>query len=65
MPAPTLKLPQGPGLYLLVFVLADIAALATRGLNAVFLLLTALAVAGAGVYYWRHLPLLKALPRKL
>jgi hypothetical protein len=65
MPAPTQKLPQGPALYLLLFVLADIAALATRGLNPVFLLLTAIAAAGAGAYFWRNLPLLRALPRKV
>ena len=48
MPAPTQKLPQGPGLYLALFVLGDIFAIPTHGPNLVFWGFTALAVAGAG-----------------
>ena len=65
MPAPTRKLPEGPAIYLLLFVLADIAAIPTHGPNLVFWLLTVLAAAGAGAYAWRKLPLLNALPRRI
>ncbi len=65
MPAPTQKLPQGPGLYLALFVLGDIFAIPTHGPNLVFWGFTALAVAGAGAFYFRNLPLLSALPRKI
>ena len=64
MPAPTQKLPQGPALYLALFLLGDIFAIPTHGPNLIFWGFTALAILGAGAYYARNLPLLRALPRK-
>jgi hypothetical protein len=65
MPAPTAKLPDGPALYLLLFVLGDISAIPTHGPNLVFWLFTVLAVGGGAAYAARKLPLLNALPRKI